>query len=310
VTNLLRRLCEALGISWVWWQWRWINFKNRVAAAFSTDSNVARRLLSKQKVCRCGALAGASDRTCQVCGRPLPSSPGWFLYKMFGLVMPGVSVATALITGAIVVDFAVLLLRSGAFAILAPSSNALLSMGALFSPLVAGGEWWRLCTCTFLHIGIIHLAFNMAALLSVSHFLEEEIGSARYAALYLMTALGGSAASYFFRPYPVVAAGASGAIFGIIGFSIIYFHRLGGYRGGDVKRFMIRWAIYGLVFGLFMGADNLAHIGGFVTGAVVGMVMEQREDQRKARGLIWGMASAGLIVLFVASFALLFLSWR
>jgi rhomboid protease GluP len=302
MSGFFEKLSKALGLNYVWWHWRWLRFKQRLKGSFSTDTNTVRHLRSRQRICRCGALAGAGDRTCGVCGARLPSAAANYLSKVFGLILPGVSpVAAGLIT-LIAVDFLYQLILTGGGGLMKPSLESLLRAGALESQLVASGQWWRLLTSVFVHIGVIHLLFNLYALVSVSHFLEREIGSARYLALFLLAGVGGSAASYALRT-EVVMAGASGALFGLIGFSISYFRRQGGARAQAIQSFMLRWAIYGFVFGLMVRADNLAHAGGFATGFLIGMVMEFREDEKRKRAPAWkilaGLLLAGLIVSFV-----------
>lgn len=306
----IRKVCEALGISWVWWQWRWMNFKSRVAFKLSLQNNLFRRLRSPQKVCRCGALAAGDQKECVRCGRKLPSQASWFLYKVFGLVVPGVAAATGLLSGIIFLDFALTVLRGGVFTVISPDGRQLVSMGALFAPLIADGQWWRVCTCVFLHIGIIHLAFNSLALLSVSRFLEDEIGFHRYVSVFLLTGLGGSLATLYARSYPVVSAGASGAIFGLIGFAIAYYKRERTSAASEVRTFMVRWAIYGFVFGFLLGADNFAHAGGFVTGLLLGYLTEHREDERRRREVIWRTLAWGAVMLYAVAFVQLFLTWR
>jgi membrane associated rhomboid family serine protease len=305
MSGFLRRLSKALGLSYTWWQWRWLNLKKRWTARFSPDRNIFRHLRSGQKLCRkCGALAGAGERRCAVCGARLPSAAGNFLDKVFGLIMPGVSPVTAALTAAIGVNFLVQVLGAGPAALLRPALDSLLRVGALDSRLVAAGEWWRLLTAVFVHIGVLHLAFNVYALLSVSSFLEGEIGPARYLALFLLTGLAGSSASYLFHPR-VVSAGASGAIFGLIGFAVTYFRREGSARGGDIRAFMVRWALYAFLFGLFVGADNYAHAGGFAAGLLLGAVIEIREDDKRRRAPFWKALAAVLALALVAAFALL-----
>ncbi|MBI2840645.1 MAG: rhomboid family intramembrane serine protease [Acidobacteria bacterium] len=303
MTDGFKKLCEALGIRWVWWQWRWMSFKRRAGASFSLDHNIFRRLRSRQKVCRrCGAIAAGDQSRCGSCGRPLPSQVSWFLYKVFGLAAPGIAVATGLLSGLILLDFAVVLARGGPAVLGSPSIDLLLRMGAMYPPAIHQGEWWRLFTCVFLHIGIIHLAFNMMALLSVSRFLEQEIGFHRYLSLFLLAGLGGSAASFVLRSTPVTAAGASGALFGLIGFAISYFRRARPATSGDVRRFMTQWAIYGFLFGFFIGADNLAHAGGFVTGLLLGQIMEFREEQKQQMEWIWRVFAWGMTALYAFAF--------
>lgn len=301
----LKKICEALGISYVWWHWRWMNFKSRMATRFSRDHNVVRRLKTPQKICRCGAIAAPDQRKCIKCGRGLPTQLGWFLYKVFGLVAPGFGVATAVIGLIIFVDAVIVVMRGGAGAILYPHHSILIEMGALSSLHVAMGEWWRLFTCVFLHIGFMHLAFNMLALVNVSQMLEEEIGPARYSAVFLLTGLGGSLASLYLRSGPVISAGASGALFGLIGFSIGYFRRIGSPRSRDITSFMVRWAIYGFLFGLMLRADNLAHGGGFLTGLALGSIMEYRESDRSRYGALWSAVCAAMALVYAAAFVML-----
>ena len=305
MSELIRKLCKALGLNYTWWQWRWLNFKRRLADRFSSEGNTARHLRSGQKICRnCGALAGAGERRCSVCGARLPSAAGNFLYKVFGLIMPGVSPVTAVLTALIGLNFLLQVTSSGGTALLSPGLESLLRSGALETRLVAAGQWWRLLTCVFVHIGVIHLLFNLYALLSVSSFLESEIGSARYLSLFLLSGLGGSVASYLFHPR-VVSAGASGAIFGLIGFAIAYYRREGSARGRDIRAFMVRWALYAFVFGFLVRADNFAHAGGFAAGFLLGSVMEVRQDERLRRSGLWKAVAVALGLALAASFVLL-----
>lgn len=307
MSEFLKRLSKSLGISYTWWHWRWLNFRKRWSDFFSTDRNAVRHLRGGQKICRhCGALAGAHERICPACGARLPSAAGNFAYKVFGLIAPGVSPVTVALVTLIVADFVYAVVSSRGAAMLSPRLDTLLRAGALDSGLVAAGQGWRLATCIFVHIGIFHILFNVFALLSVSSFLEEELGPARYFALFMLTGLGGSIASDLLH-IRVISAGASGAIFGLIGFSIVYFRRQGGARGRDIQGFMIRWAIYAFIFGLIFGADNYAHGGGLVTGLILGAIMETREDVKQRRAPLW-RAIAGLLALaLIASFVLLFL---
>jgi rhomboid protease GluP len=300
-----RKLFKSLGLSYTWWHWRWLNFKRRLAASFSADRNVIRHLKSTQKICRnCGALAGAGERRCLNCGARLPSALGNFLYKVFGLILPGVAPATAAVSALIGVNFLIQVFSSGGVALFSPGLESLVGAGALDSRLVAAGQAWRLLTSVFVHIGIIHFLFNMYALLSVSSFLEEEIGPARYLSLFLLSGLGGSVASDLLH-VRVVSAGASGALFGLIGFSISYFKRQGSARGRDIRGFMLRWALYAFIFGLLVRADNFAHAGGFVSGFLLGSLMEFREDEKRRRAPIWNGLAFVLSALLALSFVLL-----
>mgnify|MGYP002476514105 CR=1 FL=1 len=104
MNKILEKISRALGLSPVWWQWRWMNFKKRLKAVFSPDKNAVRHLKSGQKICRCGALNGAHDRRCGVCGARLPSAAANYLSKAFGLILPGVAPVTAILISLIAVD--------------------------------------------------------------------------------------------------------------------------------------------------------------------------------------------------------------
>jgi len=169
---------------------------------------------------------------------------------------------------------------------------------------VAAGQWWRLLTCVFVHIGLIHLIFNLSALFSISRFLEPEIGSARFLSTFLLTGIAGSALSFSLRG-EVVMAGASGALFGLIGFSVAYYRRQGGAAARQIQAFMLRWAAYGFIFGLMVRADNLAHAGGFGAGFLIGTLMEIRADQRARMAPFWNALAAVLFGAVILSFFLL-----
>ena len=100
---------------------------------------------------------------------------------------------------------------------LEPSIEALLDWGANFGPFVAvDHEYWRLFTSMFLHVGLLHLAFNMWCLLAAGPMIERFFGNLAFAVVYVISGLGGSLASTAVHPL-LVSAGASGAIFGIFG---------------------------------------------------------------------------------------------
>ncbi|MEJ2732662.1 MAG: rhomboid family intramembrane serine protease [Anaerolineae bacterium] len=155
------------------------------------------------------------------------------------------------------------------------NTEVLIRMGAKVTPLIAAGEYWRLFTSMFLHIGIMHLAFNGYALLVIGTELERLFGHSRFLAIYFLSGLMGSLASYAFS-YSL-AAGASGAIFGLIGalgaFFAIHRERLGTW--GRNRLINIAFLI---ALNLFLGftqpgIDNLAHIGGLLAGLGLGWAM-------------------------------------
>jgi rhomboid protease GluP len=151
--------------------------------------------------------------------------------------------------------------------------NALFDLGAKINENIAAGEYWRLFTATLLHDGIIHLLFNLYALFALGPMLEAYLGPARFVAIYVLGGLFGSLFSYAFSAAPAV--GASGAIFGIIGATTVYFFRYRnnfGSQGRAILQNMLVVIVINLVFGLSAGnIDNWGHIGGLLGGAFVAL---------------------------------------
>ena len=143
--------------------------------------------------------------------------------------------------------------------------------GAKINELIARGQVWRLFTAMFLHIGVIHLLFNLYALNALGPLVETYFGHARFTAIYLIGGLYGSLASYAFSPVP--SAGASGAIFALAGAITVYFLRYRenfGQRGRAILNNMFLVIGINLVFGLAQpGIDNWGHMGGLIGGALV-----------------------------------------
>ena len=133
---------------------------------------------------------------------------------------------------------------------------------------IAQGEWWRLLTSTLLHGSILHLLFNMYALYWLGPQLERSLGHIRFAALYVLSALGGSVASYWFSDLRTVSVGASGAIFGLITATIV----IGREMRTDVSQLVVLLGINVVIGFLQPGIDWRAHFGGAITGAAVAFI--------------------------------------
>ncbi|MHB1293563.1 MAG: rhomboid family intramembrane serine protease [Anaerolineae bacterium] len=148
----------------------------------------------------------------------------------------------------------------------------LLQFGAKWNPAIAAGEYWRLLTASFLHVGLLHLVFNAYALFSFGVALERRFGRARFFSLYLLSAIAGTTLSFLGNRS--LSAGASTAVFGIIGAMIAYFAtyrtELGAWGRRQLNS-MLGVAGLNLVFGFVApGIDNLGHIGGLLAGLALG----------------------------------------
>lgn len=163
---------------------------------------------------------------------------------------------------------------------------------------VADGEYYRLLTSTFLHFGVIHLAMNMFGLYLLGPQLEQAFGQLRFATLYLLSGLGGAAASYAFGDQFEIAAGASGAVFGLFG----AFYVLGRKRNLDVSAITGTIAINLFLSFTLPGIDVRGHLGGLVTGAALAWVLVHAPDTKQRSGY----QAAGVLavaVLVVATVA-------
>ena len=167
-------------------------------------------------------------------------------------------------------------------------SATLIAFGAMEAGAVASGDYWRLLAAVFLHSGLWHLGLNCAGLFILGTQAEKVYGHVRFAALYLLSGLGASALSYALnlsRLEGAVGVGASGAIFGLLGgltaFFLINRKRLGKMGRSGLTALLILAAV-NLAFGLALpGIDNYAHVGGFVSGALLGLAFAP--DYRTAR---------------------------
>lgn len=160
------------------------------------------------------------------------------------------------------------------FSIVQFSTRSVLAFGANFAPLVENGEWWRFFTSLFLHLSIPHLLFNSISLLFLGRFIEPLLGSVVFLVVYLATGLCASFASFSFNDN-VISAGASGAIFGLFGVFIALL--LSKMVRPDLRKQLLQ-NVAGILalnlgMGLFLPVDNAAHIGGLVSGTVLGFAL-------------------------------------
>ena len=189
-------------------------------------------------------------------------------FSSFFLPREGYYITPIIIDINILVFILMLLSGVGAFE---PDTRSLIAWGADFRPVTMDGQWWRLLTSTFLHIGIFHILFNMYALLYIGILLEPYLGKLRFASAYLFTGILASLSSIYYHPL-TVSAGASGAIFGMYGvfLAMLTTNIIDKKTRSALFTSIGVFVVFNLMNGTKAGIDNAAHIGGLVSGLVIG----------------------------------------
>ena len=181
--------------------------------------------------------------------------------------------------------------------------STLLNFGALNSTLVKNGEIYRLLTCSFIHIGLIHLFFNMYALYIIGPQLESFYGKIKFLIIYLFSAIIVSLFSSIFTTG--VSAGASGAIFGLFG-SLLYFgYHYRVYLGSVIRSQIIPLLLFNFILGFMLkGIDISAHIGGLVGGIIISMALGVKYKSSKSEKI------NGVIISLIFTVFLFYLLFR
>jgi membrane associated rhomboid family serine protease len=167
---------------------------------------------------------------------------------------------------------------------------------ALYGPAVHNGDYYRLLTNSLVHYGILHIAFNMWALLVIGTPLEQMLGRMRFLALYFLSGLGGSLLSFALGPVGEVAAGASGAIFGLFG----AFYVVSRHRGLETGQIVGLIAINLVISFTFSGIDWRGHVGGLIVGGAVAFVLA-RAPHGPMRDRFQALGCAGIAVVLAAA---------
>jgi rhomboid protease GluP len=184
---------------------------------------------------------------------------------------------------------------------LKPSGLALVRYGALFGPFFHQGEWWRALTAIFLHGDLLHLLMNGLGLWAVVTVAEQRYGAACAFVLFVVTGTAGEVASGLWNPR-VLSVGASGGIFGLIGLGIAY-----AVKRHDTQLWerFTSWVILGVIMGFAYSGriDNAAHLGGLLSGGLLGVVVGDNRS-RRVPGWVWPALAAVCLVATLGAFAL------
>jgi rhomboid protease GluP len=197
-----------------------------------------------------------------------------------------------------------------------PTTAQLVHYGATNAYLVLTGQWWRLLTATFVHVGLLHIATNMWCLWNLGLLGEPLLGPAGLIAVYLITGVAGNLLSLLFNVFHrdgvSVGAGASGAVFGIAGILIVLLSNkklpIPAFELSRLRRSVIQFAVLNLIIGYaanltsIVNIDNHAHIGGFLSGLALGVPLLPRMTSGRTRYLdrqkLTFAAAAFLLFLF------------
>ncbi len=197
-----------------------------------------------------------------------------------------------------------------------PTPDQLLHFGATSADLILHGQWYRLLTATFVHVGLIHIATNMWCLWNLGLLGEPLLGPLGLIAVYVITGVAGNllalASNVVFHDYFSVGAGASGAVFGIAGILIVLLSNkklpIPLQELKRLRRSVVLFAVLNLVIGLgtiftnIIRIDNFAHVGGFLSGLGLGVPLVPRMTSGRTRYLgrqkvVFGLAGF-LLILF------------
>jgi rhomboid protease GluP len=198
-----------------------------------------------------------------------------------------------------------------------PTSYQLLYFGATNPVLILHGQWYRLLTATFVHVGLLHIATNMWCLWNLGLLGEPLLGAYGLAAVYVITGVAGNLLSLghnvFRNNYAAIGAGASGAVFGIAGILIVLLSNtklpIPAFELKRLRRSVIQFAALNLVIGIganftsLVLIDNYAHVGGFLSGLALGVPLIPRMTSGRTKYLTRQkitFAAACFVLLLIA----------
>ena len=188
--------------------------------------------------------------------------------------------------------------------IMEPNSYVHINWGSNFTPLTLSGDWWRLVSNIFLHFGIIHLAMNMYCLYTVGVYLEPMLGKVKYTTAYLCTGVLASIASLWWHKEGVNSAGASGAIFGLYGLFLALLTT--SLIPKQVRQPLLQsigiFVAYNLLYGIKSGVDNAAHVGGLVSGFIIGYLYAYGIKKEKLGTTLKWIAPAVIIITVAGAY--------
>ncbi len=285
------RLAGALGLNAVRVRWKLMAWRDSWKTTRRQTQTTLQHIQYQHKICpHCGTVQDRGQRTCANCGKPL-SPRFWEILGRLGLVAPRFGSSTSFLTAVIVAAYFRTGLAQGGN-LLSMSPQVLARFGANWAPALGAGEWWRVSTYIFLHANLMHIVFNLIALQQIGPHIEEVFGRGRMLFYFMVTGIVAGLGSEAWGLYGV-GIGASGALMGIMGLAAGWGQRDGTSTGRQIRNLMVQWALYTVVFGFLVRADNAAHISGFAAGFLLGLVSKPRWERRGGSWVDGFMTFAG-----------------
>ena len=292
---------------------------------------------ARPTMCRsCGAIVGGGQQQCTVCGT---SVSGGAAMRQPRMVADRETMRFARAVLNRPYKFTIILLVTNVFvfllmwqvsqtplAVLVPLPNeVLLPFGAKLNYFIQSQhQWWRFVTPMFLHVNLLHLLVNMYSLWIVGPYVEKLYGSAKFVIFWVLTGIAGVAASYLtvrprmsagslgsfiFKTTDGPSAGASGALFGLVGVLFVFGIKFRHELPEGLKRAFGTGLLPMILLNLFIGyelrgfIDNAAHLGGLISGALLALVVDyRRPGEGSPIAVTWKILQFAAIALVAASF--------
>jgi len=242
---------------------------------------------------RCRKFISADEAECPYCGLKRPGARrvlqnGLSFLFLTDPVKVIISVNAVLFVLSLLINPSSKVLGHNPLTMLSPSDYSLMIMGATGTiPINGYGSWWTLVSASYLHGGILHIFFNMMALMQLGPFVLSAYGLYRFIILYTVTGVAGFLLSYLM--HISLTIGASASICGLIGAILYYGKSRGGFFGGLIYRQAMGWTVGLVLFGLLIpGINNWAHGGGLIAGLLIGYLggyEERRSENSLHRAL-------------------------
>jgi membrane associated rhomboid family serine protease len=288
-------------------------------------------------MCRsCGSIVGSGQQQCAVCGTPVSGTPQQRTQRVVAdhetlqfarAVLNRPYKFTIILLAVNIFFFTLMWQTSGmSFSLLnALPMQILVAFGAKVNSFISEQhQWWRFVTPMFLHVNLLHLLVNMYSLWMIGPYVEKLYGSAKFVFFWVATGICGVLASYLtvrpalaggligrfiFKAADEPSAGASGALFGLVGVLFIFGIKFRHELPEGFKRAFGTGLLPMILMNLFIGylgsgfIDNAAHLGGFVSGALLALVVDyRRPGERSGVAIVWRVLQIAAIAIVVFSF--------